>query len=28
LNININRSAISGLADGKFEDDSNIGDVS
>ena len=27
LNININRSAISGLADGKLEDDSNIGDV-
>ena len=27
LNININRSAISGLAGGKLEDNSNIGDV-
>ena len=27
LNININRSAISGLADGKVPEDSNLGDI-
>ena len=27
LNININRSAISGLADGKVLEDSNLGDI-